>query len=255
MVQVSRMQSLTREDLLVIIYIVLVLSTWSTTIVGVVRHLSSHGKTFESISISISVPKKWFLHFYVVGLISTLTVCVLNGTFSLAVLLLLLHVSRRCYECVCIHAWRTDSKMHLVAYIVGLTHYIVLPWNFTIPTLPQSYDWTLQVVGAIICLYAQYEQHMHHHLLAQLRREQPTHCRYVLPIGRAFDWIGSPQYLAEIVIYIGFLLLLQTKCAAALLVWVTSNQVLNAWWTHVWYLNQFDDYKKQKRKALIPYLF
>lgn len=254
MVWVSLVQSIQREDLLIAIYLVLTSSAWSTTIVGVVRNLSSHGKTFEAISISISVPKKWFLHFYVVGFIYSLAVFVLNGTYSFAALILLIHVSRRCYECLYIHAWRPDSKMHLVAYIVGLVHYVVLPWNFTIPTLPQSCDLPMQVLGAMICLYAQYEQHMHHRLLAKLRREHPS-CRYVLPTGRAFEWIGSPQYLAEIVIYIGFLLLLQSKGAAALLLWVTSNQVLNAWWAHEWYLNQFDDYKKQKRKALIPYLF
>ena len=255
-----------REEFLIAIYLLLALSTWSTTLVGVLRDLSSHGKTFEAKTISpLEIPKKWFLHFYVVGIVSSLVVAVVrNKSTRLDVMpLILLQVSRRCYECLYVHAWRADSKMHVPAYVVGLLHYTLLPWNIVMIDAPtttqqqqQHYDILLRITGIALCLYAQYEQHMHHCLMANLRLSQSKNSvQYVLPTGRWFDVIGSPQYLTEIIIYIGFLFMIQTRGAAALLFWVASNQVLCAWRTHEWYLTHFDDYKKQKRKALIPYLF
>ncbi len=202
---------------------------------------------------AVVLPKQWFLHFYLVGIVSTLSVLVFVNAISFAAPFIVVQVMRRCYECLYIHAWRTDSKMYLPAYAVGLLHYIVLPWNLVISSTKQTHSITLNVMGAVLCLYAQSQQHLHHCLLAKLRQGQSSN-RYQLPAGLWFDFIGSPQYLAEIFIYAGFLLMIQTRGAAALLLWVASNQTLNAWRTHTWYLENFDEYKKQNRKALIPYV-
>ena len=45
------------------------------------------------------------------------------------------------------------------------------------------------------CMH-RYEQHMHQRLMANLRLQQSKR-RYVLPTGRWFDVIGSPQILDE----------------------------------------------------------
>ena len=141
-----------REEFLIAIYLLLALSTWSTTLVGVLRDLSSHGKTFEAKTISpLEIPKKWFLHFYVVGIVSSLVVAVVrNKSTRLDVMpLILLQVSRRCYECLYVHAWRADSKMHVPAYVVGLLHYTLLPWNVVIdaPITQQPHDVILRITG------------------------------------------------------------------------------------------------------------
>ena len=249
-------QLMTNENLFTSFYLALTLSTWWSTSTAYLRTLSSHGKTFESNDgfVSLALPKQWFLHFYLVGMVSSLLVVVFMNIISCVAPFVVFQILRRCYECLYIHAWRADSKMYLPAYAVGLAHYILLPWNLVISTANQTRSTTLHVVGAVLCVYAQYQQHLHHCLLAKLRQGQSTEL-YLLPSGRWFNFIGSPQYLAEILIYTSFLLMMQTKGVAALLLWVASNQTLNAWRTHKWYLDHFDDYKKQKRKALIPYLF
>lgn len=245
----------TLENLLVSFYLALTLSTWSSSVVAHLRELSSHGKTFEPKEglMAVVLPKQWFVHFYLVGIVSTLSVLVFMNTITFAAPFIVIQVLRRCYECLFIHAWRADSKMYAAAYAVGLAHYIVLPWNLVISFTKQEHSTTLNWMGAVLCLYAQYQQHLHHCLLAKLRQGQSSN-RYVLPAGLWFDYIGSPQYLAEILIYTGFLLMMQTRGAAALLLWVASNQALNSWRTHMWYLDNFDDYKKQNRKALIPHI-
>jgi 3-oxo-5-alpha-steroid 4-dehydrogenase len=251
-------QLITNENLLISTYLALTLTTWSSSSIIDLRTLSSHGKTFESKDgfVWLALPKQWFLHFYLVGIVSILVLAVFidSTTISYTTPFVVLQVLRRCYECLYIHAWRPDSKMYLPAYAVGLSHYILLPWNLVISSAKLRHSATLFFLGAMLCVYAQYQQHLHHCLLAKLREGQSS-SHYLLPAGGWFDRIGSPQYLAEILIYTGFLLMLQTKGAAALLLWVASNQTLNSWRTHKWYLDQFEDYKKQNRKALIPYLF
>ena len=83
---------------------------------GVLRDLLSHGKTFEAKTMSLEVPKKWFLHFYVVGIISSPVVVALNKTRLNVAMSLLLKFSRSCYQWLYVHVWRADSKMHVPAY-------------------------------------------------------------------------------------------------------------------------------------------
>jgi 3-oxo-5-alpha-steroid 4-dehydrogenase 3 / polyprenol reductase len=242
------------DECLIVSYIFLSLSTLSTITCQLTKSIASHGKVFDTTSISwlISVPKRWFLHFYVIGVSTTILATCLHGlSYSLA--LLLLHNLRRYYECRFVHVWRGNSKMYVTGYLAGILHYLLLPWNFTVSSLLAP-SLILQMVGVLLCLYSQYEQHMHHRILAKLRLQHPR-TNYILPSGRWFEYLGSPQYLAEIGIYLSFLFLIQTKSAAALLFWVVANQSLNAFWTHKWYLLHFEEYKAQNRKALIPYIF
>jgi 3-oxo-5-alpha-steroid 4-dehydrogenase 3 / polyprenol reductase len=241
-------------DLVVICYIILSLSALSTIACQFTKSVASHGKVFDANSRSwlMVVPKRWFLHFYIIGMATAISVIYLYG-FSYPLGLLLLHILRRCYECLFVHVWGMNSKMYLTGYLVGIFHYLLLPWNFTTNSIFAK-SLMLQNAGILLCLYAQYEQHMHHRILAKLRLQHPE-TTYILPSGRWFDYIGSPQYLAEIGIYFSFLCIIQTKGAAALLIWVVTNQSLNAIWTHKWYLLHFEEYKAQNRKALIPFLF
>ncbi|CAD6196455.1 unnamed protein product [Caenorhabditis auriculariae] len=107
---------------------------------------------------AISVPKRWFTHFYIVGVVTTVLwlqfLCAIYTqtvipsptltyylsmltnlhiakhlswtTGCVALTLVLMHVLRRCYETlfVCIYS---DSTMNVFHYILGLAHYIILP--------------------------------------------------------------------------------------------------------------------------------
>ncbi|UMM35473.1 hypothetical protein L5515_008076 [Caenorhabditis briggsae] len=125
--------------------------------------LTTYGKAADqleedSLVARISVPKKWFKHFYALGLL-TLLLClhcihslihnpdflptipikfltILTRSYSippiapstavLALLLITFHVARRLYETLFVSVY-SDSRMNVFHYIVGIVHYIILP--------------------------------------------------------------------------------------------------------------------------------
>eukprot|EP00536_Pseudo-nitzschia_multiseries_P016466 jgi/Psemu1/46306/gm1.46306_g len=182
------------------------------------------------------VSKRCFSHFYVVGLLSTgvataiglwkdVSVSVSSSSSSLAtdqnnanygriaaVVLLLLHLFRRAYECVCVQQHtKVSSKMHIAGYALGVGYYLVLPlvfWDIrpaaTVPrpstctvsaTKESNNDFRnsfhsttntrnhskISVDGFVVLammigvnLWLQYEQHAHHDILADMRRTKST---------------------------------------------------------------------------------
>lgn len=259
-----KLKIIDREQVLVASYLLLALISWLTTISRPLRDISSHGKTlsmnkkkrpclFDKVR-CLLVPKQWFLHFYLVGIISS-SLILRSGVAQRNVYLvgpLLLQVMRRFYECLFVHEWTSNSKMHIVTYFVGIFHYILLPLNFVFDEVPSNN--ILQIFSIIICIYAQYEQHIHHRILSRLRQVHKSG-NYVLPKGRWFNYIGSPQYLTEMIIYLSFWGMLQSNAACSLFIWVWSNQVISSLRSHEWYKNNFTQYKSQNRAVLIPLIF
>ena len=201
---------------------------------------------------SHQVNKQWFTHFYVFGLLNSAWIfwnIVSPGHSSgqnslpfaelLLWMLLLVHLSRRLYECTYVHVWGT-SKMNIAAYVIGMVYYVMLPFVFIPSTHPalrmncstngndsstascsasvngfgfitdnDTIRKLLIICGTALCIWSQYEQHLHHVILAKLRtsNSRPIPVTYRLPQGRWFQYVSSPHYLAEIMIYIGFILL------------------------------------------------
>lgn len=243
------------------------------------------------------VPKRWFAHFYVTGLLCLALrffivchdgydlcrtnnetfagsqPCVLSSfvehwTASQTTLgvLVTAHLIRRFVECCTVHVWhnstdakdkdkssKSESRMHAAGYLLGLLHYTLLPLALW-PIMPSSssaissdtaattfnpssssssstVDGSLISYFALGCfalwnVWAQYQQHWHHVLLARLRRhlgkpessvgpevprrrqlqssnDQPSSSLslYVLPQGGWFQYVSCPHYLAEILVY------------------------------------------------------
>jgi hypothetical protein len=105
----------------------------------------SHGEEFL-------IQKKFFLHFYVCGLLSFAVFYLLGASFaaptmdrtpslshSTTLVLLGIHLSRRLYECLHVHRWTPQSKVHLAGYLLGILHYILLPIVFTSVPVPYSH--------------------------------------------------------------------------------------------------------------------
>jgi len=77
-----------------------------------------------------------------------------------------------------------------------------------------------------------------------------------IPHGGLFEYVSSPHYFVEILIYLSFNLItgfLNTKLVC-LFIFVVANQFVTGYFTHVWYKKNFKSYPKQ-RKAIIPYIF
>lgn len=271
----------------ILLSLVAVLSRRNITL----KELASHGKTSatkdttgggESSSPSWCwISKRCFAHFYFIGLLSTFLTAMyqlkcyrekkqyhhfdrgLLGEIFLirtaAVVLLIIHIARRAYECLYIQQYRDESsKMHIAGYALGMGHYAVLPLVFWDIDATNSsvvgdsnndikdenhslgFGSTFSSLGitttAIILgistlnIWLQYEQHMHHVILADIRRvsfiekkvDDKIKDRHKInlhqnrnyslpPCRRWFRYVLCPHYLAEILLYLSFAVILEVS--------------------------------------------
>lgn len=104
---------------------------------------------------------------------------------------------------------------------------------------------SLFFIGFIINRYSDFILYR----IRRLSREE-----YTIPYGGLFRWISSPNYLGEILIWIGWTIATWSPVAAAFSLWTIANLAPRAWAHHKWYQQQFDNYPEQ-RHALIPWLW
>ena len=239
------------------------------------------------------VPKRYFTHFYFYGLINLISFAVANNDrMSPSIILLSLHLTRRLYECLVVHAWNTNSKMHLAGYLLGMLHYFLIPLVFLGAPACLGDKWaTISeqsirntgksfMISALVFLFgtwSQYQQYRHHCLLASLRRTPPPSNMQkgekgprdytTPPLELWFRHVSCPHYLAEILIYTAFAVAIDVERSTTrhqvdddlrhwvLLLWVTTNLSVSAKRSHSWYAQNFAEYTKTKRAAIVPYLY
>ena len=121
------------------------------------------------------------------------------------------------------------------------------------------------ILGLSIFLYGSYHQYTCHKILADLRGSNsssegpssPTRFKkYMIPYGDWFQYVSSPHYMAEIMIYVGVCILMWCNIEVWLIpLFSFSCLSFSAYWTHSWYLEKFPQYKKMNRKILIPFVW
>ena len=253
------------------------------------------------------VDKQLFLHFYVFGIIATATLWIIGQggvpsqdifvLHNVPVGLLLAHLCRRAYECIYVHAWGS-GKMHIGGYFLGLLHYAFVPFVVVdsdwccakggedIDVEHQLPKMRIQmVIGALLCCYGQAQQHMHHKILARLRKSSEKTSHYSIPMGLWFNYVSCPHYFAEMLIYAAFVIMLNPlggntsippcdilesanlqvlltsilwlrSCKhLVLFVWVTTNLTMSARTSHTWYLSRFGSKYPRHRKAIVPLIY
>lgn len=90
------------------------------------------------------------------------------------------------------------------------------------------------------------------HLLRGLRRLGET--GYRVPTGGAFRFVSAPNYLGELLEWVGFAVAAQTWAAWAFAAFTFANLAPRARSNHRWYLAHFPDYPRARR-ALVPFLW
>jgi len=90
------------------------------------------------------------------------------------------------------------------------------------------------------------------HVLRTLRA--PGESGYRVPFGGGFRLVSAPNYLGEIVEWIGFALAAQTLAAWAFAAFTVANLAPRAAANHRWYRERFPDYPGERR-ALIPFVW
>ncbi|KAH7853193.1 hypothetical protein Vadar_034555 [Vaccinium darrowii] len=207
-------------------------------------------------------------------------------------LLLLMEVQalRRLYETFHVFNYSPSARMHIFGYLTGLFFYTAAPltlcctfapeaiklavnqvaefivkgknqilrtefdwWEFVSPLIRlRWYSW----IGMAIFFWGWIHQRRCHAILGSLRESPEQADEYVIPDGDWFNYVSSPHYLAEIVIYAG---LLVASGGTDLTIWllfgfVVANLVFAAAETHRWYLHKFDNYPRD-RCVIIPLVY
>lgn len=247
-----------------------------------------------------TVPQKWFAHFYAVGSVWAALVLWLllsaspalpaptKAVQALALSLALLHLVRRWGETVLLMRYPPGSRMHGIAYLFGLSYYLVLPLTLlpgeavrpvclALPrwlihgggalAAPPLAAWAstltpLRAAGVFVFVLGCGLQYHSHLVLSRLAprgsKSQPSPAKpvYRIPKGGAFELVSCPHYLAEILIYCGLLAAAGARQPAGwlMLVWVASNLALAAGMTQRWYQHAFRTYPRARR-ALIPFVY
>jgi hypothetical protein len=202
------------------------------------------------------VPKSYFLHFYILGLLINIPLFLLSRSSGFLFLLFLCHMFRRLYECIYIHHFGANSTMSFIHYFIGLIHYPFV--GLTIIIDRQSSNENLSFLNysfaLILFLTASYIQYQVHLTLAKNRRTENE--TYPIPNGYwLFEYFSCPNYIAEIFLYLAFLFVSQrTSCFMSLVIWVVVNQCLSALLTQRWYSQHYGDAYPIKRCALIPFI-
>jgi protein-S-isoprenylcysteine O-methyltransferase Ste14 len=81
----------------------------------------------------------------------------------------------------------------------------------------------------------------------------PGETGYKIPRGGAYTWVSCPNYLGEIVEWLGWALATWSPAGLAFAAYTAANLVPRALANHRWYRERFPDYPAERR-AVIPYL-
>lgn len=199
-------------------------------------------------------------------------------------------VIRRLIETIYVFNYSPKARMHIFAFLIGIFFYIAAPLSLCCSIAPEVFKflksqvfefimvreshftsttefnlWELLKLtssikwyswfGMAIFLWGWLHQRACHEILGSLRRSDEEE-EYLIPHGDWFEYVSSPHYLSEIVIYAGLLVAsgLSDLTIWLLLAFVVANLAFAAGETHRWYIRKFENYPR-KRFAIIPYVW
>ena len=119
-----------------------------------------------------------------------------------------------------------------------------------------SYDsaWLMDprfVVGSVLFVCAFVGNMRADHVLGSLRK--PGESGYQVPHGGMYRWISCPNYLCELLEWVGWAILTWSSAGLVFAIYTAANLVPRAMAHHNWYQEKFSQYPKE-RKALVPFV-
>ena len=107
------------------------------------------------------------------------------------------------------------------------------------------------IVGVVIFFFGMILNIKSDDILFSLRDDGST--GYKIPTGGLFEKVSSPNYLGEIIEWIGFAIATWSLAGFTFAIWTFCNLAPRAFAHHRWYKEEFSDYPED-RKALIPFV-
>lgn len=107
-------------------------------------------------------------------------------------------------------------------------------------------------IGITLFLIGFYINNRADSILIALRKDGSTD--YKIPHGFLFEKITCPNYLGEILEWLGFFIMTMNIASFTFLIWSLANLIPRARDHHAWYVKTFKEYPSNRR-VIFPYLF
>ncbi|KAL6534349.1 Steroid 5-alpha-reductase det2 [Orobanche hederae] len=78
---------------------------------------------------------------------------------------------------------------------------------------------------------------------------------YKIPRGGLFEWVSCPNYLGEILEWLGWALMTWSWAGLGFFVFTCANLVPRAGQSHKWYMEKFGENYPTSRNAVIPFVY
>lgn len=118
----------------------------------------------------------------------------------------------------------------------------------------QSNDWfyTPQfIIGTALFIFGYVLNKTSDQKLIKLRKDNPD--AYSIPYGGGYRYVSCPNYLGELITWLGFSLAAWSIAGFTFAFMTAANLILRAVENHKWYHEKFPEYP-QERKAVIPFI-
>ncbi|VDD87290.1 unnamed protein product [Enterobius vermicularis] len=169
----------------------------------------------------------------------------------------LLHTFRRLYETLFVSVFSSHSKINIFHFLTGIIFYVMAVVSQVV-CLQENTDTCKRLLLKFYTVFrSKYQQHLCFKRLASIRSAKDGAIKpdlYGIPCGHLFNYISSPHYTIEIILYI-LLSFYYRLCSVMVFccLFVTVNQTVAAILTHRWYLERYGNKYPASRKALIPF--
>jgi hypothetical protein len=179
-----------------------------------------------------------------------------KNSYPMGFLFWMIHYGQRTF----IFPWLIRGKSEMPILIMGfgfffnlVNTYIQSRWLFKFSPIYRI-SWLISpffIIG-IISFFLGYIINLHSDYIIRNLRE-PGDCRYKIPHNGLYKYVSCPNYLGEIIEWIGWAIMIWAIPGFLFAFWTFANLAPRALANHQWYQKKFPNYPEE-RKALIPYV-
>eukprot|EP01018_Ginkgo_biloba_P015671 Gb_09142 [translate_table: standard] len=212
---------------------------------------------------SISPPLAWFLMesptLWISALIFPYGRMCSNPASIMLLLIFLTHYIHRC----CIYPLRLKTSRKPVPLIIAGMAFFYNTYNTYLQTRWISHygnyttHWLTSpvfIVGLFVFITGMVINVWADSILISLRRG-PGDEGYKIPTGGLFEYVSCPNYLGEMIEWVGWAILTWSVAGLSFFLYTVANLGPRAAAHHGWYLKRFPDDYPRSRRVLIPFVY